>query len=140
MQHLLEITPRELEYTNNTGYRIVFRKITNMNNSIYVNDVNQLPEMDDETLDEYHYDETAVNAFLQYVVDKIRPNRYLVHLAEMAAGTMFSTDMEIGIAVLCSYTYLPDFFPLLQSYFAYPRLFSNENPLFLKLLNTFMKR
>lgn len=123
-----------VQYTNNTEYRKVFRKITNMNTTLYVDEVNTLPDIDAETLDEYNYDDTASVAFLDKVCDLTLDYSYLVDLYKIAAARMFSTDPEIGITILMSYDFLYLYYPMLCVFSQSPSTFTTDNIYYVKLM------
>ena len=110
--HLL--FPRiNVTYDTNEKYRAVFRQIAQMDTSKYVDNVNTLPDMDNETLDEYNFDDEKVHAFLSQIVHHTIQLPEFQHIYELAAARMFSVDKEIGITILLSYDYLYLFYPLL---------------------------
>jgi hypothetical protein len=120
-------------YSTTEEYRDVFRKITNMDLSKYIDDVR--PETDDlETLDEYNYDEDAVSAYLESVFNKTKHSPLFQQVYLDAAAKMISLDPEIGLSVLYSYDYLRLFYPCLEDFLNYPEKFdfSNSNYLALK--------
>jgi len=69
---------------------------------------------EEETLDELDYDETIASAFLDSVYEKTRHIPEFQQLYDLAAACMFSTDREIGMAVLFSYDYFGLFHSLLE--------------------------
>lgn len=103
----------DVSYNNNTQYRAVFRQITQMDTSKYIDNVNTLDDVDDETLDEYNFDSQQVDAFLSRIVHHTIQIPEFKHIYELAAARMFSVDPEIGITILLSYDYLYLFYPLL---------------------------
>jgi hypothetical protein len=114
MKHIFP--PIKIEYTSNSQYRSVFRTICNMDTSKYHEEVNFLPEMDDETLDEYNYDEQQFSIFVERVIQSTIDISEFQMLYTYAAGLMFSEDPEIGITILLSFDYLHWFYPLLVDY------------------------
>lgn len=105
-----------------------------MDVSKYVDNVHNLPNMDEETLDEYNYDEHRVSAFMDKVADATLHNDEYVYLYQLAAAKMISTDCHIGIAILCSYDFLYLFYPLLCSYSQSPQTFTQNDPHYVKLV------
>lgn len=105
-----------------------------MDVSKYVDDVHNLPDMDEETLDEYNYEVDSVSAFMDKVSDATIDNDVFVYIYKLAASKMISTDCQIGIAVLCSYDFLYLFYPMLCSYSHSPQTFSQNDPNYVKLV------
>ena len=123
-----------VDYSSNTEYRKVFRQITNMNTTIYYDNVNDLPNIDEETLDEYNYDDNAMSAFLDKVSDLTMDQPDFQKLYDLAAAKMISTDREIGITILMSYDFLYLFYPLLREYAISPSDFTLDNEYYVKLI------
>lgn len=102
----------KMEYLDTAGYRSCLRQLFKMNPNNYVINTNNeydVNSMDDESIDELSYDETAASGILDYVYEKTRDNTLFQKLYQLSAGLMLSTDMEIGVSVLFSYDYLADF-------------------------------
>jgi len=99
-------------YTDNTTYRMAVRQIITMPVRATPRD----PDLDDETADELDYDEQYMSAFLDTVYAETRDHPVFRNLYEFAAARMFSTDPEIGLAVLMSYDFLYRFYPCLVLY------------------------
>jgi len=116
-------------YSNTTEYRDTFRKITHQSTNIPENPF----DLDDETLDEQHYDEDTVSRFLDIVFQNTKTNPLFQTLYDLAAAQMISTDREIGLAVLFSYDYLGAFYPCYCEFIQDPTAFSETNPLYMKL-------
>ena len=60
-------------------------------------------DVDDETRDEWTYDEDATKIAMDRIYDKTKSDPLFQELYDLAAARMFSTDREIGLAILCSY-------------------------------------
>ena len=105
-----------------------------MNTTLYVDEVNTLPDIDAETLDEYNYDDTATVAFLDKVSDLTLDYSYLVDLYKLAAARMFSADPEIGITILMSYDFLHLYYPMLCVFSQSPSTFTTNNTYYVKLM------
>jgi len=97
-----------LSYTNNKEYREAIRNFFEMKcqHIIYDDDV------DEETIDEYTYDADAVERKMNKIYAETKSNTAFCRLYEIAAGHMFSTDLETGLAVLLSYDYFSNFHAL----------------------------
>jgi len=108
-------------YTSTTEYRILFRQLCNMDTKIMYKDewvdISQVPleEIDEETLDEFQYDEAAVTQYLDKVYEETKGDAAFRQLYSVAAGLMMSEDHQIGLAVLMSYDYLGLFQICLQN-------------------------
>ncbi len=116
-------------YSNTSEYRNIFRKITHQSTTPPDNPF----DLDDETLDEQHYDETTVSTFLDTVFENTKTNPLFHVLYDLAAAKMISMDREIGLAVLFSYDYLSAFYPCYCEYIEHPTTFSETNPLYVKI-------
>jgi hypothetical protein len=69
----------------------------------------------DETMDELDYDEESASKSLNSIYEKTKEITEFQHLYDLAAACMFSTDREIGLAVLFSYDYFHLFINVLQN-------------------------
>lgn len=121
-------------YNSNRSYRNILRQISNMDTSIYVDKVNRLPNIDEETLDEYNFDELSISKFLDKIYAHTSSNTDFIHLYELAASKMISTDPHIGITILCSYDYLYLFYPLLCEYTQDKSIDVKENTYYMKIM------
>jgi hypothetical protein len=92
-----------------------------------------LGDIDEETHDEWDYDDTAACRFLDYVFEKTKDNCLFGELYSSAAAAMFSIDHEIGLSVLFSYDYLALFHACLCNFFDDPEHFDDTNDAFQKL-------
>jgi len=84
--------------------------------------------LDEETLDEFTYDQEAMTQFLDRVYAATKHNLWFQTLYINAAALMFSENLEIGLAVLCSYDYLADFYACFQKFESDPKLFGSNFP------------
>lgn len=109
-------------YSNSTEYRDVFRKITNQS----ISPPENIYDIDDETLDENHYDEKQVSNFLDTIYKNTKDSVWFQTLYDSAAAKMISTDREIGLAVLCSYDYLAAFYNCYLEYVESPETFNEQ--------------
>lgn len=123
-----------VKYSSNTEFRKVFRQITDMDVSKYHENIHNLPNIDEETLDEYNFDEASASAFMDKVEAATSHEQLFIQLYELAAAKMISTNIQIGIAVLCSYDYLHLFYPLLCEYTNSPQTFTQNNEYYVKLM------
>jgi hypothetical protein len=121
-------------YTTNNEYRRIFRQITQMDTSKYYDDVQLLPDLDDETVDEYNYDEHSVSVFIDRISALTIQHPLFQTLYDYAAAKMFSTDREIGITILLSYDYLVLFYPLLCLYEQSPETVQSTHEYYTRLL------
>lgn len=119
----------QFEYSNTTEYRNIFRKITHQS----IDPPENPFDLDEETLDELHYDESTVSKFLDTVFANTNTNPSFQTLYDLAASKMISMDREIGLAVLFSYDYFGAFYPCYCEYLQNPTTFSETNPLYVKI-------
>jgi len=99
-----------LHYNTNAEYRQCLRQFFQMNSTNYPETIQQIPDLDDETLDEMSYDESAASKMMDYILDVTKDSPLFRKIYDLAAAQMLSTDIEIGIAVLLSYDYLQLFY------------------------------
>jgi hypothetical protein len=121
------------QYTTNEQYRQSIRILTKMDNTNYNPDIQALEKaneeyIDQETRDEMEYDADAISKYLDHVYSITRDNTHFQQLYSKSAASMISTDPEIGLAVLCSYDYLPLFHECMVSFIRAPDDFHDQNP------------
>jgi hypothetical protein len=80
----------------------------------YQRDVHKLFRMNCELNEDY--DETAANNAMDFIYSRTKDMPHFQEIYKLAAATMLSEDLEIGLAVLCSYDYLIDFHTCLVSH------------------------
>ena len=119
----------KISYSDSREYRNVFRKLTGQNTTKPENPFG----IDDETLDEQHYDEENVALFMDTLLDQTQSSPLFQTLYDIAAAQMISTDREIGLAVLCSYDYFASFYECYLEYVSSPKTFSETTPSYQKI-------
>ena len=127
----------KMEYLDTAGYRSCLRQLFKMNPNNYIINTNNeydIHSMDDESIDELSYDETAASGILDYIYEKTRDNILFQKLYQLSAGLMFSTDHEIGVSVLFSYDYLADFHKCLVAFLKDPNEFTIDTPYYSTLV------
>lgn len=97
------------KYSNNREYRNIFRNAIGMNN---VPIPPYLEDEDEETLDEMNYDDAMVEQFMTKIYENTKHHFAFTELYKKAAALMISTDYGVGLAILLSYDYFCDFYPL----------------------------
>lgn len=105
-----------VEYNDNATYRQCLRQVMNMD----VSEINfdQYGEnLEDETKDELLIDENRMSMAMDDVYAKTKHEECFQSLYTCAAGLMFSTDPQIGLAVLFSYDYFSVFHVCIQSHY-----------------------
>jgi hypothetical protein len=111
MEKRMQILPQTIQYSNNKEYRQRFREIFDISESartcyadIEVSlDKADLEDEDEETKDELNYDTSMMEKGMEEWFLKTESNPLFKDLYLSAAGRMFSTDLRIGQAVICSY-------------------------------------
>lgn len=108
MEVRIKTLPSNIHYSNNKEYRQQIRNIFDISvsaRSFYVdpNVSNNLKEEDEETTDELNYDTSLVENGMEEWFQKTTKKNEFKELYLSAAGRMFSTDLRIGQAVICSY-------------------------------------
>ena len=106
----MQILPKTIQYSNNKEYRQRFREIFDISESartcyadISFNSDLDLEDEDDETKDELNYDTSMMENGMEEWFLKTNTESNFKDLYLSAAGRMFSTDLRIGQAVICSY-------------------------------------
>jgi len=115
-------------YSNNKEYRACLRDFFQMKSNLPDKDDNNNNDIDEETLDEMNYDETSVSDHLNDIYYKTKNITAFCELYRIAAGHMFSVDLETGLTVLLSYDYL-FYFKIVYEKFKYILQLCNSGPL-----------
>ena len=113
-----------LSYTNDEEYRKSIRNLFQMKSDSYPDIVHS--DIDAVSRDELEYDENSAYSAMDYVFDNTRNVPPFIAIYEQAASFMFSTDINIGMAVLFSYDYLLLFHNCLRDFFT--SLSRNDEP------------
>lgn len=99
--------PQHINYSSNKEYRQRFREIFDISESArtcYADiDIEVSVDLDEETKDELNYDTSMMEKGMEEWFLKTESNPLFKDLYLLAAGRMFSTDLRIGQAVICSY-------------------------------------
>jgi hypothetical protein len=113
MEKRMQILPKTIHYSSNKEYRQCIRNIFDISESArtcYVDislnsleDKDDLEEEDEETTDELNYDTSVMEKGMEEWFLKTESNPLFKDLYLLAAGRMFSIDLRIGQAVICSY-------------------------------------
>jgi hypothetical protein len=99
-------------YTNDKEYREMVRQVCSMKQH-QIATLDQI-QIDEITHDEWDYDNDAMSQWLNQVYDITHQDPLFQELYRIAAGTMLSEDLQIGLAVAISYDYFHDFYHCLQ--------------------------
>jgi hypothetical protein len=99
-------------YTNDQEYREMVRQVCSMKQHQIVT-LDQI-QIDEVTHDEWDYDNDAMSQWLNTVYDLTGNDPLFQELYRIAAGTMLSEDLQIGLAIMISYDYFQDFYHCLQ--------------------------
>lgn len=113
METRIKYLPEKIYYSNNTEYRQQLRYIFDISKnarSFYVDisfasssNISEDEDEDAETMDELNYDSFVVEKGMEELFNITKQNSKFNELYLHAAGRMFSTDLTIGQAVICSY-------------------------------------
>jgi hypothetical protein len=112
MEKRMKNLPQTIQYSDNKEYRQRFREIFDISESArtcYANiEVSLDKDEDLETKDELNYDTSMMEKvmedwFLKTNNTESNPLSVFKELYLYAEGRMFSTDLRIGQAVICSY-------------------------------------
>lgn len=89
-------------YNDNASYRQFLRTFFNMD----VSNIEKDEDDDDESFDEILFDNDACKRSMETIFHNTKTVSEFIQVYEKAAARMFSTDPEIGLAILCSYDHL----------------------------------
>ena len=112
METRIKSLPSKIHYSGNKEYRQQIRNVFDISvtaRSFYVDPNVNLreeegeEEEDEETTDELNYDPSLVDKGMEEWFKKTMQKNEFQELYLSAAGRMFSTDLRIGQAVICSY-------------------------------------
>jgi hypothetical protein len=107
MEKRMKNLPQHINYSSNKEYRQRFREIFDISESArtcYADiDIEVSVDLDEETKDELNYDTSMMEKGMEEWFLKTESNPLFKDLYLLAAGRMFSTDLRIGQAVICSY-------------------------------------
>ena len=102
-------------YNDNASYRQCLRRAMNMDVSHICFDQYD-EDLEEETQDELLIDEKQMSAAMDDVYDKTKHMESFQTLYTRAAALMFSTDPQIGLAVLFSYDYFAVFHACIKAH------------------------
>lgn len=112
-----------VDYNDNHSYRKCLRQVFNMN--VDRKD-SKLTEMDEESADEFLYDDNAISVSMDFLYSKTWDIQLFQTLYDMAAAKMISTDRNIGFAMLFSYNYFFFFHRMLCDFLSNPSAFNAQ--------------
>ena len=105
-------------YKNNEMYRECLRNVVNMDIvKLHIPWDQMDDDLDEETKDELLFDNNAMSLTMDYIYDKTKDNDFFKEIYLLGAGKMFSTDQNIGLAILFSYDFFDMFHLCLQDFF-----------------------
>jgi len=119
-------------YSTNKDYRQVVRNFCNMKctDDKFIDD-----EIDEESRDELLFDESSTSKKMTEIYESTKHHLLWIHLYEKAAAKFFSTDNEIGLAVLFSYDYFLKFYKCWTLFIESPHDFVDSNDTYQNLLS-----
>jgi len=128
-------------YSTTEEYRQVLRHIVRMDPTKYYSDdqIEVDVSFDEETMDELHYDDSAMSAYLDGVYQSTHTHPLFSRMYLSAAALMLSTNPEIGLAILFSYDYLGPFYLCYQSYLLDHVAFSENNQFYRSIIERLEK-
>ena len=120
--NLFQHPPSAIKYIDNKEYRACIRRVfdfTKDAKSYYAdlteNDFDN--NLDEESKDEMEFDPILMQQGLDFIFKNTIENSHWEEVYLLAAATMFSTDVMIGQAVLCSYDYFAIYYTCLWHFF-----------------------
>jgi len=131
IKHLLFIfyMSSPIAYSTNRDYRQVVRNFCNMKCTDADADI------DEESRDELLFDECSTSKKMTEIYESTKHHPLWIHLYEKAAAKFFSTDNEIGLAVLFSYDYFLKFYKCWTLFIESPHDFVDSNDTYQNLLS-----
>jgi hypothetical protein len=114
--------PSSISYKNNKEYRDWIRRIFrfNKNTKTYYAELTEKEmeiEIDEESRDEMEFDLDNMQIGLDFLLDRTISSPIFEELYLLSAATMFSTDLNIGQSVLCSYDFFYLYYTCLWYFF-----------------------
>jgi len=112
MEKRMQLLPPTIQYSGNKEYRQRFREIFDISESArtcYADiSLEEGEDEDEETKDELNYDTSMMEKGMEewFLKTNTEESNHLFVFKDLylsAAGRMFSTDLRIGQAVICSY-------------------------------------
>ena len=102
--------PSQISYNNNEEYRRYLRTVFRLDpnkitpySSLNLEDIYKQSEIDEESRDEMEFDPDTLDKNMEILFKKTYKIYDFKEIYILAAARMFSTDIKIGQAVLCSY-------------------------------------
>jgi hypothetical protein len=136
--------PSAIYYDDNITYRRCIRTVFNINNekmtpyaSLSTEDIYSKDEIDEESHDEMLLDSEALDTYMEYLFVLTRTKYEFQELYKKAASRMFSLDMKIGQAVLCSYDTFVWYHSIIWFYMVDPNTVLTSLPEYKKLAKYF---
>lgn len=120
-----------INYQTDNEYRKCF--CTVINQTLNPEDDNKSIENDDD------WDKDKVNIFLDFIILKTSMSKIFNELYLQASSTMMIIDIEIGVAILFSFTYFQLFHQCLVYFFHHDEIKLQQFPSFLSLKQMFVK-
>lgn len=144
--NLFRTHPSDIYYHTNMEYRKCIRTIFDFSKDArsYFSDLskNQIieeNEIDEESKDEMYFDWENMQNGLDYILNNTKENLLFQELYELAAATMFSTEIQIGQTILFSYDYFQLFYVCLWHFFTQNNQNLETLPEYQQLLLMFRK-
>ena len=128
-------TEYDVKYSDNFQYRLCLRNVFQMNIEKNMPKFEDMEDLDEETMDELLYDANAMDIGMTYILEKTKNQSEFHELYEIGAARMFSTNTDIGLAVLLSYDYFELFHLCFHDFLQCPEQFNHENANYKKLKN-----
>lgn len=120
--NLFQHQPSTIKYSNNAEYRACIRRVFEFKKDVksYYADLKETDfdsNLDEESKDEMEFDPLPMQHGLDLIFKNTIDDPYWEEVYLLAAATMFSTDVTIGQAVLCSYDYFAIYYTCLWHFF-----------------------
>ena len=106
MNHFITTLPSTFEYTTDLEYRNHLRRVFRFDPKekyTYQGTLVEFSQLDPVTQDELLFDNVSMSSNMDILLEDTMHEDIFKELYMHAAGRMFSTDVKIGQAILCSF-------------------------------------
>ena len=120
-------------YSNNVEYRKVLQELCFLRYPDTFPTGDYPEGTDPENCHEMTYDLENMTYALDFIWHNTRQQQLFVDLYKLAAVEMMTEDLEVGLAILFSYTYLRYFYPVFREYMVLNERFDEHHPFYILL-------
>jgi len=128
------------KYNNNEEYREALRELCFLRYPDSFPSGDYPEGTDPESCHEMTYDIENMTYALDFIWHNTRSNTLFIELYKLAAVEMMTEDLEVGLAILFSYDYLSDFYPIFREYMVLNKKMKVDHPLYVVLKEKLQKK